>query len=306
MSAVSLADKKRLFFEDHTGLVGKSVTDLEWNYYSSRSGLTPVARYSLADHKRAYFEVQTGFSGVPLSRLERQFFGADTGESLADAMSKFFFSPREYPGLELALDASLISGLADGAAVAQWDDKSGKGRHLVQATAAARPLYRSADATLNNRPAVEFDGTDDVLKYTASTISTRTVYLVGYRKSNTVGFAGAYTGTVGGAGTEDRNGWFITGDAGTTAWFSVTLRNKYFRNGTEINSLPLNSASIWSLDKTSVQSADGAQIGQDRQTAGRFWHGLVSVVYVYSVLHDDKTRRAIERALGEKYGIVVA
>jgi len=52
---------------------------------------------------------------------------------------------------------------ADGAAVAQWDDASGNAHHASQATAANRPLYRASVAGLNNKPAVEFDGSNDFL-----------------------------------------------------------------------------------------------------------------------------------------------
>lgn len=53
---------------------------------------------------------------------------------------------------------------ADGQAVAAWDDASGNSHHLIQATAAAQPLYKTA--VQNGRPVVRFDGTDDTLKKT--------------------------------------------------------------------------------------------------------------------------------------------
>lgn len=152
MSAVSLADKKRLFFEDHTGLSGKSITDLEWEYYSTRSGLTPRGRYSIADHKRAYFESQTGLSGRSMSHLEREFYvrkGISLGP-ISSMASDYFFSPREYNNLELALEADKLGGAgttnpADASAVSQWNDLSGKGRHVTQSDAAKQPKFRNAN-----------------------------------------------------------------------------------------------------------------------------------------------------------------
>lgn len=152
MSAVSLADKKRLFFEDHTGLSGKSITDLEWEYYSTRSGLTPRGRYSIADHKRAYFESQTGLSGRSMSHLEREFYvrkGISLGP-ISSMASDYFFSPREYNNLELALEADKLGGAgttnpADAFAVSQWNDLSGKGRHVTQSDAAKQPKFRNAN-----------------------------------------------------------------------------------------------------------------------------------------------------------------
>lgn len=150
--AVSLADKKRLFFEDNTGLRNKSLTDLEWEYYSTRSGLTPRGRYSIADHKRAYFESQTGLSGKSISHLEREFYvrkGISLGP-ISSMASDYFFSPREFGNLELALEADKLGGAgttnpADAFAVSQWNDLSGKGRHVTQSDAAKQPKFRNAN-----------------------------------------------------------------------------------------------------------------------------------------------------------------
>ena len=56
---------------------------------------------------------------------------------------------------------------ADGDAVARIDDKSGNGNHLTQATAAARPLYKTAGGL----HWLDFDGTDDRLATGAFTIT---------------------------------------------------------------------------------------------------------------------------------------
>jgi hypothetical protein len=51
-----------------------------------------------------------------------------------------------------------------GSTVAQWNDKSGNGRHLTQGTAASRP---DRNATLNGQAGVTFDGSNDYLDYDA-------------------------------------------------------------------------------------------------------------------------------------------
>lgn len=51
--------------------------------------------------------------------------------------------------------------------VARWEDKSGGGYHVTQATAASRPHY--VTNTLNGKPVMEFDGQDDWIE--ASTAS---------------------------------------------------------------------------------------------------------------------------------------
>ena len=62
-------------------------------------------------------------------------------------------------------DASQITGVADGAALATWNDLSVQGHTLSQATGAAQPtFYKTTGAKLvNGLPAVWFDGTDDLM-----------------------------------------------------------------------------------------------------------------------------------------------
>lgn len=57
--------------------------------------------------------------------------------------------------------------VADGAAVATWADRSGYGRDLTQATSGARPTFRATSSLFNGRAAVEFDGSDDLLRTSA-------------------------------------------------------------------------------------------------------------------------------------------
>lgn len=78
------------------------------------------------------------------------------------------FTPAALPGLSAWYDPSDLSTLfqdvamtipvtSDGQPVAAMKDKSGNGRHAVQATASARPLYRNASGV----KWLEFDGVDD-------------------------------------------------------------------------------------------------------------------------------------------------
>ena len=53
------------------------------------------------------------------------------------------------------------SSTEDGTPLSTWNDQSGNGRHLVQGTAAARPLYKSA--IVNDQPVVRFDGVNDLM-----------------------------------------------------------------------------------------------------------------------------------------------
>lgn len=75
--------------------------------------------------------------------------------------------PSSLPGLELWFDARYPNGFggavpADGDAVAQWNDLSGNARHVSQATASLRPLWRSANRNLltYNQATFETDTSD--------------------------------------------------------------------------------------------------------------------------------------------------
>lgn len=76
------------------------------------------------------------------------------------------FSPSDLSNLGVWYDASEITATADGAALAQWNDRSGNARHALQATGANQPTYRSTAAVVplaNARPVVQFNGTSSFM-----------------------------------------------------------------------------------------------------------------------------------------------
>lgn len=59
---------------------------------------------------------------------------------------------------------------ADGALVQQWNDQSGNGYHMSQATSGDRPVFRASVATLNTRPGVEFVSSDYLIRTVTGSI----------------------------------------------------------------------------------------------------------------------------------------
>lgn len=57
------------------------------------------------------------------------------------------------------------SNPGDGNAVTTWRNGGSVGGNPTQGTASLRPIFRASEARLNNRAAVDFDGTDDVLSF---------------------------------------------------------------------------------------------------------------------------------------------
>jgi hypothetical protein len=72
------------------------------------------------------------------------------------------FNPKTISGLEAWYAADVASSITIATGVQQWSDLSGKGRHLIQNVTNNQPAYNSV--TLNGKPTVTFDGTNDSLR----------------------------------------------------------------------------------------------------------------------------------------------
>jgi hypothetical protein len=64
-------------------------------------------------------------------------------------------------GLVMHLAADAIPGMSDGDAVVNWPDLSGNDRHGTQTVFSSQPKYHTQ--VLDGKPAVRFDGVDDVI-----------------------------------------------------------------------------------------------------------------------------------------------
>jgi hypothetical protein len=87
------------------------------------------------------------------------------------------FNPADLsPALWLdASDTSTITSSGSPAKVSQWNDKSGNGRNVTQATGVRQPS--TGTATINSLNVLAFDG-GDILQRAAFTMTTRTVFVV--------------------------------------------------------------------------------------------------------------------------------
>ena len=83
----------------------------------------------------------------------------------------------DVPGLKLWVRVESLKTLANNAVVGSWSDESGNAKHLVQAVAPSRPIYKS---TGDGSPAVLFDGINDVLASASNVFATNThtIFLV--------------------------------------------------------------------------------------------------------------------------------
>lgn len=204
--------------------------------------------------------------------------------------------------------ARTTPAVADADPVGAWDDKSGLGINALQATAGLRPLYKTG--IQNGRPAIRFDGTDDFLAtaaFSADLVQPHTTFLV-FKFTSTAtrfmtdGIAAAKRG----AGLY-RNGanfdWFAGLDtnlgAADTSWHVA-----YFvSNG---------ASSIYRFDAGVEGTIDPGTNLLSGLTLGASYDGSLPVegdmgeLIIYNRVLSTNERIAVERYLGQKWGITVA
>lgn len=116
MPTLTKADAQVARLQVDTPSTLTNLADLEWNFYSSQSNLTPASKFSISDHKLAYYQLQGSFSGS-LNDIELAYFKSQgaVGSSRNDIALDFFtnrqfFLPSALANLELWLEADNISG----------------------------------------------------------------------------------------------------------------------------------------------------------------------------------------------------
>ncbi len=125
-------------------------------------------------------------------------------------------------------DTIIIDGL-----VSQLGDRSGNARHAGQGTSTKRPVFTAADATVNGRPSMTFDGSDDGIitpSFAASTGNKCTIYVT-FRTSTLSVFMALLSQAIGGTanvtalavGAASVDGYFVN-PAGAYTFKQTTAR----------------------------------------------------------------------------------
>jgi hypothetical protein len=236
-------------------------------------------------------------------------------------------------GLQLWLDASDAGSLYDattggslvaaGAAVARWEDKSGNGRHVSDAS--NQPTRQTA--VRNGLDVIRFDGTNDILRTTGNfplTGNAASSVFVVYRKtSNTKGsvFGWGDAGTLLGAWgyyedgtvaalalgggnqfnttTLANNTWAQMSVLKTAGAINATTTTR--RNGSSIaasghsSTTPNITAQPFTVGRWSNYDLDGSS-----STA---FQGDIGEIIIYNAALSDTDRAAVESYLMTKWGI---
>jgi hypothetical protein len=209
-------------------------------------------------------------------------------------------------GLALWLDASQLTGLADGQQVNTWTDLSGLGNHAVRQSGSSSGYPQYVTSQLNGKQVVRFNSangnTGDCFKF--NRISTiRTVFWL--LKED--------------AGTSD--GHFLLGDDSNydfhrasangplwevaNGWSSVNIRNGTTKlMGTVVNgtttALPASQFQLISLVTTGNVQAN--QITQDRVYHGS-WQGDIAEILIYTNALSTDDEALVGGYLASKYGL---
>lgn len=220
-----------------------------------------------------------------------------------------------------ASDASSIT--KDGSNyVSQWNDKSGRGKHISQGTAAQQPVYY-ADS-LNGRPAVKFISTRRDRMDVADTLSdsSMTVFAVAVMDQRSESYARIVS--MAASATSDD---YLAASGAAAMLRRATLSKIGGYSGTDLDSqfvtplVPFVATSVWakathlvrvdSLGGTPVARTVGAfpvrflRIGSVTAvapTAAGAWHGLISEVIIYRRELSITEIRQVEAYLKTKWG----
>lgn len=233
------------------------------------------------------------------------------------------FNPKSIAGLFAWYDASDSASITlNGSNISQINDKSGNGRNLTQSTATLQPARLASG--INGRAVIAPDGTDDRLLLSADIAAFKPRYVVGVfmpRSTN----SGAYV-KVG----SDSNGFAIGQGNGTldtaTAIEAVGIHEVFAWRDSNIT-MTQDKAVVYSYqyetsifrvspygtaDLANANMNDPTNIqlgGYGTQPGGinvlRYTDGYIGEFLIYTTVPTDSGIRAIERYLGQKWGVTI-
>ena len=220
------------------------------------------------------------------------------------------FSPLALsPALWLdAADTTTITSSGSPARVSQWNDKSGNGRNVVQATGAAQPT--TGANTKSGLNVITFDGNDRLRTAAETTNSVATLFAVANHTSSGLGgrllsgFSGTnYQNSLYPFPGEEAAQLFAGAGIGSGVG-SVAANNYYFAtwrlNGS--SSQVFVNGKGGSVGNAGANPASLATVGARGDNNFGFIGHIAEIIVVFSVVNEN-TRTAVENYLRDKWGI---
>ena len=215
----------------------------------------------------------------------------------------------------LWLDATTITGLADGDLVGVWPDVSGNGNDVTQATAGLKPVYKTN--VINDKPVVRFDGTDDYLSNAATSFTIGTGDWTGFavfmKVHQTVSWHVVYSlnliaeiATYYIQGNALRVYPYITGGYDTLQDISAgTFHIGTLQRDSSVYYHWLDGAQS-SNSKSNTQSIPSEFIVGVRDPSRYFWGGDIAEILIFASALADSDREQLDQYLSTKWGITLA
>lgn len=210
--------------------------------------------------------------------------------------------------------------VAADAAVARWEDKSGNGRHLINATSGQRPLRKTA--IQNSLDCVLFDGSDDRLRTSSNFPETGdaefSVFVVSKKltaaKGNLLGW-GLSAVSLGASGMYDDNSFVTWGYAGGNSFNLSAVNTTSFHLHSYLKTAgAINTTSTARRDRSSVATSGhsaltpnifsaplGLGMWSDYTIGAAFYHGHIAEALIYDSKLSDSNRDAVELYLYNKW-----
>jgi hypothetical protein len=218
------------------------------------------------------------------------------------------FTPTSLTGCALWLDASTLTGIADGRAVAAWPDNSGRNHAAAQTNAANQPVYRRN--AINGRPALQFNGEDQFLALSLAENGTEHTFF--FVLDNTPGGGHSHTLFDAQSGRLALNAADTSSPANVRyndgSWRTVGIaiagpQQMTWRFGGQTGALFRNGV----LAGTAVYAARALTgqlvIGANYQGRSSFFTGLIAEIIYYNRALPDPDRQAVENYLHGRYAI---
>lgn len=237
------------------------------------------------------------------------------------------FIPTDVAGLRSWHDASDVSTLYDAtsngsavaadAAIARWEDKSGNGWHLINATSGERPLRKTA--IQNSLDCVLFDGIDDKLATFSNFSETGdadvSVFVAYQKTASTQGYLFGWGNvflSLGAFGLYDDGIFTAVAFAGNNNFILTSINTSFNLLSILKSTGAINTTTTSRLNRTSNASTGHSTSTPNIQSnpfaLGRWanftgiFKGYVGEVIIYDSKISDANRDSVESYLRTKWG----
>lgn len=283
-----------------------SLVNFSWNNHSLESGTTTYRLELAAD---------SGFATLTDSVLNLNVTNADLNLPFGD----YYWRVRliessttiavSSPSKISVVDVFSLSGMSlflradsevvmDGLNhVSEWKNLVDTSQSAVQLTAGFQPTFVSSIDSINFQPAINLDGTDDILE-----INTPTAIAELFVFSNWDGGGSQFPDFNGIITGKTANIAFIgTGSQTTLFQFGVFATNTFVNNIQTLDYAPINKFKILGGRRNSSVTFPDMQIGKDRTNTSRHWEGNIAEIIGFNTPLTDSIRDVVRYYLCERY-----